>query len=431
MPLRLAPIAPVLLGVVCAQIALGIMTTLIPLLLLRAGVGTQVVGMIASAYFAGFLAGALSADRVVARVGHIRAFAVFAAIAADAALFMPFFTAPWMWAILRAAVGYAASGMFLVAESWLNDRADAATRGRTFGAYLVASWGGAAAGPLVLNGVDGSALLFVVVGLAFATALLPMALTEQANPPIGPRHFMWLHRLFAISPLGVTCCIASGLCNSAFYALMPVYLENRGYGTASVPLFLSIATVSGLAVQYPIGMLSDRLGRRVVTLACIGIAFLLALVLAKTSGTTLWLAIAVGAVFAGMTAPLYGLGAGHTNDHADRADLVGVSGGLLFAWSLGSSLGPTAAGVAMGVAGPGGLFLYLATVLGLVGLMTLVRMFARAEVPFGRRQAFIPSLSWPARLPELAPGRRPLERGAARAALRRWIGGGRGPSGTD
>jgi MFS family permease len=407
MPFRLTPIVPVLLGVVCAQIALGIMTTLIPLLLLRAGVGTQTVGIVASAYFAGFLVGALIADRIVARAGHVRAFAAFAAIAADAALFMPFFTAPWLWAVLRVCIGYAASGLFLVAESWLNDRSDAATRGRTFGAYLVASWGGAAAGPLVLNGVEGSALLFVVVGLAFSTALLPMALTDQPNPALGERHFLWLHRLFAISPLGVTCCMASGLCNSAFYALMPVYLTHRGYGAGAIPLFLSVATAAGLFVQYPIGIASDRLGRRRVMLASIGIAFLLALALAKTSGTALWLAIAIGAGFAGVTAPLYGLGAGQTNDHASREDLVGVSGGLLFAWSVGSSIGPTVAGTVMSVVGPGGLFLYLAGVLGLVGLVTLARMAVRGVVPLRMRHGFVPSLSWPARLPELMPRRRP------------------------
>ncbi len=431
MPPSLAPIAPVLLGVVSAQIALGVMNALVPLLLLRAGIAAPVIGVVASAYFLGFLAGALLGDRVVRRVGHIRAFAVFATIAADGALLLPFFASPWIWALLRVLVGYAASGLFLVAESWLNDRADDATRGRTFAAYLVASWGGAAAGPLALNVVEGSALLFVVVGLAFATALLPMALTVQANPAMARRSFVWPHRLFAISPLGMVCCLTSGLVNSAFYALSPVFLERLEYGAGAVPAFLAVATVAGLAVQYPIGMLSDRFGRRLVTLAVVVLAFVLALVLMLVGVVGLHVPFAVlaamGFVFAGLTAPLYGLGSGQTNDHLDRAEMVGVSGGLLFVWSLGSSIGPSVAGAAMGRFGPAGLFAYVAVVLGVVGLFTVLRMLVRADVPLDRQSPFVPGLSAPARLTELsgaetAPAVEDLDEAPFREAWQNWPG---------
>src|SRR5271163_1057816 len=145
MAFRLTPIAPVLLGVTLSQVGLGVMTPLIPILLLRQGVETQNIGYVASCYFVGFLVGALFCARIVTRVGHIRAFAVFAALAADAALLMALLSSVWIWAGLRFVIGFSMSGCFLVAESWLNDKADAETRGRTFGAYLLVSWLGAAA----------------------------------------------------------------------------------------------------------------------------------------------------------------------------------------------------------------------------------------------------------------------------------------------
>src|SRR5277367_5868445 len=120
MPFSLGPIAPVLLGLISAQVALGIMTPLIPILLLRVGASSPEIGLIASAYYVGFLAGALSCDRIVTRVGHIRAFAVFAAVAADAALLLVFSAHAWQVAVLRPLIGFASSGMFLVVESWLN-----------------------------------------------------------------------------------------------------------------------------------------------------------------------------------------------------------------------------------------------------------------------------------------------------------------------
>jgi MFS family permease len=404
MPFRLGPIAPVLLGVVSAQVALGIMTALIPLLLLQVGVSAPAIGYVASAYFLGFLAGALTANRVVRRVGHIRAFAVFAALCADAALLLVFARDAWEVALLRGVIGYNSSGMFLVAESWLNDRADASTRGRAWGAYLVASWGGAAAGPLALSAVDASPEMFVLVGMAFATALLPMALTHRVNPEVGSQIHFGLVRLFRTSPVGVVCCLSSGLVNSAFYGLVPVYLERHGFGSGEVAGFLSAATVAGLLVQYPVGMLSDRVGRRPVTLGVLVVGLGAALTMQFIGALPYVVVASIGALLAAMTAPLYGLAAGQTNDRIEGRDYVAASGGLLFIWSLGSSVGPGAAGALMGRAGPAGLFAYIAAVLAAAGLFTFARMLLRGEVPREQRSVFVPAPSAPARLPELASG---------------------------
>ena len=401
MPFRLGPIAPVLLGLVCAQVALGIMTPLIPILLLRVGASSPAIGLVASAYYVGFLAGALVCDRIVMRVGHIRAFAVFAVVAADAALLLMFSAVAWHVAGLRLLIGFVSSGMFLVVESWLNDRADATNRGRVFGAYLVASWGASALGPLALNVVAAAPELFVLVGVAFATAVLPMALTQQANPAVRPQAHFALGRLFRISPVGVACCLGSGLINGAYYSLVPVYLERQDFGSGSVAAFISAAMVAGLAVQYPVGVLSDRLGRRPVLLFALGFGFLISIALALFGGVSLAIANVLGFLFAGMTAPLYGLGAGQTNDRMERGDYVAASGGLLFTWSLGSAVGPSVAGLAMGRVGPAGLFFYLAMVLGVLGLFTTARMLVRSEVPRERRGPYVPAASAPLRHSEL------------------------------
>lgn len=402
MSFRVAPLLPVLLGLIAAQGALGIMTPLIPLLLLKLGASSSAIGVVASAYYAGFLAGALTCDRVVMRVGHIRAFAVFAAIAADAALVLVFAKAPWQVGLLRLGIGYASSGLFLVVESWLNDRADSTTRGRVFGAYLVASWGASAAGPLALNVVAPAPILFVLVGILFATAVLPLALTQQANPEVRPQVHFALGRLYRASPVGIACCIAAGVVNGAYYSLVPVFLERSGYGAGSVAAYISAAMVAGLLVQYPVGMLSDRFGRRPVMVSAVTAAFVLAIVLGFAAGIPFPAIAAIGFCFAGMTAPLYGLGAGQTNDRMERGEYVAASGGLLFVWSLGSAASPSVAGVVMGHIGPSALFGYIAAVLGGLGLFTTARMLLRDEVPRAQRSPFVPAPSGPPRHPELA-----------------------------
>jgi len=400
-PFRLGPIAPVLLGVVAAQIALGMMTPLIPLLLVRDGASTPTIGMVASSYFVGFLCATLVADRIVLRVGHSRAFAVFAAGATVAALAMALAVSPPVWALLRFMIGFQASGVFLVAESWLNDKATAATRGRTFGAYMVASWAGAAAGPLVLNVVEGSALLFVVVGIAFAASILPMALTQVSNPALGRGGHMWPIRLYRISPLGVACCLTAGLVNSAFYGFMPVYLARTGHSAGDVAVFVSMTMAVALLGQFPIGLLSDRLGRRPVTLAALLAAFGFALLLGLFASGTLALSIALGCGLAAAAAPLYGLGAGQTNDHVDPDEIIAACGGLLLIWALGASIGPSIAAAVMDRVGPPGLFVYLASVLAAICLFTIIRIRVRPGIPRDRQSAFVPAPAAPARVAEL------------------------------
>jgi MFS family permease len=401
MSFRLGPIAPVLLALISAQMALGIMTPLIPILLLRVGASSPAIGLVASAYYVGFLLGALTCDRIVTRVGHIRAFAVFAAVAADAALVLVFAGAAWQVAGLRLMIGFASSGMFLVVESWLNDRADASNRGRAFGAYLVASWGASALGPLTLSVVEAAPVMFVLAGVGFATAVLPMAMTTQANPLVRPQAHFALVTLYRVSPVGVACCLGAGLINGAYYALVPVYLQRQAFGSSSVAAYISAAMIAGLLVQYPVGALSDRFGRRPVVLATLGSGFLIAVAMAVFGGVSLLVVNILGFCFALMTAPLYGLGAGQTNDRMERGDYVAASGSLLFIWSLGSTLGPSLAGVVMGRIGPAGLFVYVALVLGALGVFTWARMLVRSEVPREQRRVYVPAFAAPPRHSEM------------------------------
>ena len=403
MPSRLTSITPVLLGVASAEIALGLLTPLIPLMMVAAGARSGTIGLVASAYYVGFLCGTLSADRIVESVGHSRAFVVFAALAADSALMMGFFTSPLAWAVARLVMGYQMAGLFLVAESWLNDKADRTTRGRIFGAYLVVSWGASAIGPLALNVVAASALLFSVVGIAFATALLPMALTHVANPTLGRHRRFGLAALYRVSPLGLVCCLAAGLVNSAFYGLVPVYLRQVGHGPGTVAAFISATLVVTLVVQYPVGHLADRIGRRPLMLGALGLGFGFAVLLGLAEHAHILVLTVAGCLYAGVTAPLYGLGAGQMNDHIDPADRLAASGGLLFAWALGASAGPGTAGFVMARLGYGGLFVYLAGVIALLVAFTILRSLLRAGVSPMRQTGYVPMPAAPPSVAGFAP----------------------------
>jgi MFS family permease len=395
----LASFLPVLLGIASAQVAQGLLGPLIPLLLVGQDVPTSGIGLVASAHSFGFLIGSLYGPRIVPRLGHGRAFVVFAVVAADAILLMALWQSPWGWAILRAAQGAAYAALCIVAESWLNARSDNASRGRVFALYMMASWGGGIAGPVIISIVPPSALLIVGAGMAYATALLPIALAQPVNPPATAHTRMGLLALLRVSPVGIACGLSAGLANSTFHALTPVYLQNLGHTAAAVGLFAMAANLAGLLIQMPAGMLSDRIGRRPVALAALLGPAAAAIAFVAAGDAPFPVLLALGALLSGLAAPLYGLGAGLTNDRLESGNAVAASGALLVAWSTGATIGPSIAGLAMDYAGPRGLFLYLAAVFAGMALFTVWRMMVREEVPREQRTAFVPAANPPTRLP--------------------------------
>jgi MFS family permease len=401
---RIRPIVPVLLGITSVQLALGALAPLITLLLAQRAVATPLIGVVTSAYFVGFLAGSLICARIVDRVGHIRAFAVFAALAADCVLLHAVTSSTIAWGVLRAVTGFAMAGSFLIAESWLNAKASAASRGRIFGAYLFVTWSASAVGPLALNlAHPAEAFLFIIIAIGFVTALVPMALTQVSNPEIAGRDRFGVRRLFEISPLGVVACCGAGLVNSAFFGLLPVYAERIGLDASRLSLLLTTALIGGLVSQVPIGLVSDRFGRRPTMLTAIVLALIFSGGIMALEARSFVALLALAFLYAGATAPLYGLGAGQTNDYIPPKDFVGASGGLLFAWALGASAGPTAAAGIMGATGPIGLFLYIVAALTSIALFTIFRMLRRTGLPVSVQGSFVPAPQTPARIAELDP----------------------------
>lgn len=372
------PVVQVLLAVVFMEAGLGILSPLVAVRLTDAGASPTLVGLVSSAYFGGFLLGTLNSHRIIDRVGHIRGFAVFAAIAANVTLAHTLLEQPLAWLGLRVVMGYAIAGIFVVVESWLNDKATEDNRGRIFAVYMAVSWAASGVSPLALNIPDPDGkLLFCGITALFATALIPMALTRVGNPEIGHRTHFGIIKLFRISPTGVTVCFGSGLVNTAVYALLPVYSDANGLSASQLSILLLIVTIAGLVVQFPVGFLSDNFGRRPIMLAASAAAAAVAAVIASWDTPSFVALVVLIFVLDGMAAPLYALGVGQTNDYVAKRDFVAASAGLLFAWGLGASIGPAVVGFAMGPLGARGLFIVAAAGYGILALFVAIRMVLR------------------------------------------------------
>jgi MFS family permease len=377
------PVAPVLFAVVLMEGALGIMSPLIGYRLSSTGASTFVVGAAASAYFLGFLLGTLTCQKMIDRVGHIRAFGVFAVSASNIAILYTVLHQPAFWVLLRGLSGYALAGAFVVIESWMTTKAGETNRGRVFALYTTASWAASGVSPLLLNFDEpGGNLLFVLVTIGLSAAMIPMAITRIGKPEIGEHKYLSIAKLFRISPTGVVCAFGSGMMNGGLYGLMPAFIDDHGYGEKELSLLYSITTIAALVTQYPIGYISDNYGRRPVIIAIMAASAVTALALYALPDLSFTWLVVLFFMLTAFESPLYALAVGQTTDYVERQDFVAASSGLLFAWGLGSCFGPTTAGAVMHQLGPQGLLLFAAACFILVGLFAIYRVIRRrAKTP--------------------------------------------------
>lgn len=369
---------PLLIGIGLLLLGNGLQSSLLGVRADIESFGSTLTGVVMSGYFAGFLLGSTWTPRAVRRVGHIRVFAALAALASVAILIHSLIVEPVVWGLMRVLTGVCYAGLYVVSESWLNARADNATRGRLLSIYMVISYIGMGGGHLTLNLADPArADLFMLVSVAISVAVVPILLSATRAPETATPTPVSLRALYRISPLGSVGTLATGIANGAVFTMGAVYARSVGLSVAEVSLFMAAIIAGGAIFQWPLGRLSDRFDRRAVITGVTFVAAALAILADRIAGLSDLGLLGAMALFGGATLSMYSLCVAHTNDHLSSDQLVAASSGLVFANGVGAILGPSIAGAAMDLHGPSGFFGWLAVVHGAIGVYGLWRMTQR------------------------------------------------------
>ena len=379
-----------LLGMAFIMLGNGLQGTLLGLRATLEGFSTTVTGFVMTGYFIGFLLGSTIAPKIVQRVGHIRVFAALASLASASALVHAVVIDPWVWGTMRVVTGFSYAGLYVVAESWLNDRATNETRGQILSIYMVVTYGGMTAGQFLLNVGDPSGFdLFVLISVMVSLALVPISLTATSAPTFDAPTPVSLRRLYSISPLGVVGGLATGLANGVIFGMGAVYGKAAGMSNAEISMFMGLVLLGGMLMQWPVGRISDFLDRRKVIVGVTSLATLLAAVAGTVSDLPLWALLTLTFLFGGMTLPMYSLCGAHLNDFLNPRQMVAASSSFVLVNGLGSILGPTSGSIAIQAVGPKGFFLWLALVHCFIALFALWRMTRRASVPVEDQGQFV------------------------------------------
>jgi MFS family permease len=348
-----------LLGIMLLMVGNGIQGTLLGIRGGIEGFSTFQMSIVMSSYFVGFLFGSRAAPELIRRVGHVRVFAALCSFISAVLILYPTLTDPIAWSLLRLFIGFCFSGVYVTAESWLNNQATNETRGQSLALYLIVQMIGIiAAQGLVAFGDPSGFVLFILPSVLVSISFAPILLSISPTPAFDTARRMTLRELFHNSPLGMIGMVLVGGANAAVFGMAGVYGTEAGLPVSQLSIFVAMFYVGGLILQVPIGYLSDRMDRRVVIIGAAAIAVL--------ASVAAWLApvfvlLLVAAFFiGGMLGPLYGLLIAHTNDFLDVEDMSSAASGLMFVNGVGAIAGPLAAGWIMGPLGASGFFIVLA-----------------------------------------------------------------------
>lgn len=390
------------------QGAMAALAMVMSLKLLAAGVAEAGIGLVASAYSAGFLGGTLIAPHEIRRIGHIRTFTLLAGICALAALILPVAGREIAgWALLLALAGAGAAGMLTAGESWIANAAPPQRRGAILGFYHMVSKTGAIAAPfLVAAALAGLGAFMVVAGL-FVAALLPVAATNRSQPelvaarPFGPR------RLLSLAPASVFAAFCAGAVNNSVAQLYPVFAAAiRPEDAAAFSAQLNGAILAGAMIGlWPIGLVSDRFDRRIVIAVAAAIGAAAAIFLFITAAINLPLVtLLLAAVFGAGSLSYYAVAVANAADRASPEEITSMMAGILVVWGIGSVIGPLIAGGFLQlIPGGGGLFLFAGLALSGLAIACLSRAAVSPPVPAQAREPFSVSPATSLAIAEIDP----------------------------
>ena len=370
------------LGLGLIMTANGLQSTLLGVRAGREGFATEVTGFIMSGYFAGFLVGSLLVPRLVGAVGHVRVFAALASLLSTAVLVHALLVEPATWFLMRLLTGFASAGLYIVAESWLNDKSPNESRGQVLSLYMIVVLASLGAGQFLMNlaSPDGF-VLFIGASILLSLALVPLLLSVSPAPDFSTPKRLGLRELYRISPLGVVACFGIGLFQSMLWGLSAVYAEESGFSIAEITIYVGAIFAGGIVLQWPIGRLSDRLDRRSILTGVLLTAALLSAPAGLLEPLTFYSEIWAIALIGGLGMTCYSIAIAYVNDWLDPEQMVAASAGLYFVYGIGATIGPFGASWVMAVVGPPGYYLSMATVSGVTALFALYRMTRREALP--------------------------------------------------
>lgn len=369
-----------MLGMMLLMVGNGLQGTLIGIRGEIEGFSTIELSIVMSAYFVGFLGASQLVPELIRRVGHVRVFAALASFISAVLIAYPLLTNPIFWSVGRVVIGFCYCGVYITAESWLNNSVDNEKRGQALSLYMIVQMVGivSAQGVLALGNPNGYSL-FIIISILVSISFAPILLSISPAPAFERTKPMTLSRLFTSSPLACVGMFLLGGVFSAQFGMSAVFGAQIGLSLSQISLFVASFYIGAMIFQYPIGWVSDKMDRRLLILL-ISAASATGSASAYFAGGYFFALVFAAFLVGGLTNPLYSLLIAHANDFIEYEDMASAAAGLLFVNGVGAVSGPIIIGYAMNAFGPEIFFVIIALLMATLAIYAGYRMTQRATV---------------------------------------------------
>jgi len=366
-------------GMFMLMVGNGLQGTLLGLRGEVEGFSTLSLSIVMSAYFLGFLFSSRFTPELIRRVGHVRVFAALGSMVSAVLIAYPVLVDPWAWAVGRVIIGFCFCGVYITAESWLNDASSNENRGKSLSLYMIVQMAGIVFAQWIISQGDVSGYtLFIIPSILVSLAFAPVLLSVKPMPAFATAKPMKLRDLVKASPLACVGMFMLGGVFSAQFGMSAVYGSRVGLSVGEISFFVSSIYIAALVLQYPIGWLSDRMDRRVV-IVWVSLLGAAGSMIAFLVPGYFFLIVISGAIVGGTSNPLYALLIAYLNDYLEKEDMAAASGGLLFINGIGAILGPLTVGLMMDLLGNNGFWLFTAILMASVGVYGMYRTTQRSR----------------------------------------------------
>ncbi|CQR56208.1 MFS transporter [Paenibacillus riograndensis] len=362
--------------IIAAGLSQGLLLPVLSILLEQKGISSSLNGLNAAALYVGSFAMTLVAERILSRIGFKQLIAAGISLVLVSLILFPLLPGVKAWFLLRLLVGAGDSAINYAAQLWVLLMTPAAHRGRNLSLYGMSYGLGFSLGPLGISLLRfGQAAPFAAIALLFLLVLLLVLLKLPDSRPDKAEHGEGQARRFvrsySLAWYALIPALLYGYMEASLNSNFPVYGLRIGFSANEIAALLPFAGIGGLLLQMPLGIWSDRYGRKKILIVSGvggGLAFALLPLAEDRFLWTLVLLMAAG----GLVGSFFSLGLSYAADILPRNLLPAANVVSSFHYSIGSITGPGLGGLLLQFGWGGGVFLLMGILYILFGLAGLL-----------------------------------------------------------
>ncbi|WP_078429211.1 MFS transporter [Alkalihalobacterium alkalinitrilicum] len=367
-----------LLLVLIAGFSQGMLLPLLAIMLEQAGTSSSLNGLNAAALYIGILLASPFIEKPVRKYGYKPVITVGLILIILSLLLFPFWQVFWFWFILRMIVGIGDNMVHFATQVWITSTSHRTKRGRNISLYGLAFGFGFSAGPFMTRLLSINEFLpFIIAGLfslfsygfvLFLRNEWPESDIETAKQTGTLDRYKQVIKLAWFALLPGFC---YGFLEASIHGNYPVYALRSGITIEWVSILLPAFVVGGLITQLPLGLLSDKWGRKkiLLTVTFLGSMSFFSMIFVEQSYPVLLVIFTLAGALVGS---LYSLGVMYLADLLPKNLLPTGNVMTAVSFGLGSILGPLTGGILIDLMDRGSIYFAVGGILLIIFILGII-----------------------------------------------------------